>query len=36
MVVPVHAGRIIPPGTLLNILRQAGIDVATFISWLED
>ena len=24
--VPYHAGRIIPPGTLANILREAGID----------
>ena len=23
--IPVHSGKIIPPGTLLNILREAGI-----------
>ena len=24
--IPFHRGRVIPPGTLLNILREAGID----------
>ena len=24
--IPFHRGKIIPPGTLLNILREAGID----------
>jgi predicted RNA binding protein YcfA (HicA-like mRNA interferase family) len=29
-----HAGRIIPPGTLANILREAGISREEFISLL--
>ncbi|MFQ6000588.1 MAG: type II toxin-antitoxin system HicA family toxin [Anaerolineae bacterium] len=32
--VPVHRGRIIPPGTLANILRQAGLDWEDFESLL--
>ncbi len=26
VVIPFHRGKIIPPGTLLNILREAGIE----------
>jgi len=30
VIVPFHGNRIIPPGTLRNILRQAGINVEDF------
>ena len=32
--VPVHAGEIIPPGTLSSILRQAGLSVEEFSALL--
>ena len=32
--VPVHAGEIIPPGTLSSILRQAGLTVEEFLARL--
>lgn len=34
VVVPFHTGRIIPPGTLKNILRQAGVTVEEFKKYL--
>jgi len=32
--VPVHAGDVVPPGTLRNLLRQAGLTVEEFIKLL--
>ncbi|MDO8126800.1 MAG: type II toxin-antitoxin system HicA family toxin [Candidatus Brocadiales bacterium] len=34
VIVPFHPGRIIPPGTLKNILKQAGISVEEFKGYL--
>jgi predicted RNA binding protein YcfA (HicA-like mRNA interferase family) len=34
--VPYHAGRTIPPGTLANILREAGIDRDRLRHLLDD
>lgn len=36
VVVPIHSGRVIPPGTLANILRQIGIEADTFLVWLRE
>ncbi|MBI2164932.1 MAG: type II toxin-antitoxin system HicA family toxin [Chloroflexi bacterium] len=36
VVIPVHRDRVIPPGTLMNILRQIGVDAETFARWLQD
>jgi predicted RNA binding protein YcfA (HicA-like mRNA interferase family) len=33
-VVPVHAGKDVPPGTLRRIVRDAGLSVAEFIALL--
>ena len=34
--VPYHPTRVIPPGTVANILRQAEIGTDEFIDWLKD
>ncbi len=34
-VVPFHRGKIIPPGTLLNILREAGISKDELVDLLK-
>jgi predicted RNA binding protein YcfA (HicA-like mRNA interferase family) len=34
VIVPFHTGRIVPPGTLKNILKQAGISVEEFKGYL--
>jgi predicted RNA binding protein YcfA (HicA-like mRNA interferase family) len=34
VIVPFHGSKIIPPGTLRNILRQAGISVEDFEKFL--
>ena len=34
VVVPVHRGSVIPPGTLKSILRQAGLTVEEFTDFL--
>lgn len=33
--IPYHRGKIIPPGTLLNILREAGIDRDELVGLLK-
>jgi predicted RNA binding protein YcfA (HicA-like mRNA interferase family) len=35
VVVPVHVGREIPTGTLLAIIKDAGLDKTTFIDLLK-
>jgi len=35
VVVPVHAGKIVPPGALLAILRQADLSVNELIELLN-
>lgn len=34
VIVPFHSGKIIPPGTLKNILKHAGISAEEFKSYL--
>ena len=36
VVVPIHEGRDVPPGTLLSIIKQAGLSKKDFINLLKN
>ena len=36
VVVPYHGSRVVPPGTLANVLRQANLDIERFVELLME